>query len=131
MGSLVLTYLAVLVTFVGIDAVWLGVVAGDLYRREMGPLMVDRPVWWAAILFYLVYAAGIVTLALPEPGAGWARALLQGALFGLCAYATYDLTNLAVVRGWPLRLTFIDLAWGTGLTAFATLVGHLLRSRWA
>ncbi|MFO1082219.1 MAG: DUF2177 family protein [Reyranellaceae bacterium] len=131
MRSFALTYLAVLVAFVGIDAIWLGVVAGDLYKREMGQLMTDRPVWWAAGLFYLVYVAGIVGLAIPEPQAGWGRALLQGALFGLCAYATYDLTNLAVVRGWPLRLTLVDLAWGTALTACVTVIGFLLRSRLA
>lgn len=129
MRATVLTYLAVLVAFLVIDGIWLGLVATGLYKREMGELMSDRPVWLAAGLFYLVYAVGIVGLAVPEPGAGWPRALLQGALLGLCAYATYDLTNLAVVRGWPLRLTLIDLAWGTVLTAVVTVIGFAVKSR--
>src|SRR5215470_14805968 len=98
MRNVVLTYLSVLVVFVGIDALWLGVIAGNVYLREMGALMVDRPVWAAALLFYLVYAAGITVLAVPEGQGGWLRALVQGAIFGLCAYATYNLTNVAVVR---------------------------------
>jgi uncharacterized membrane protein len=131
MRNAVLTYLTVLVVFVGVDAVWLGLIAGNFYRREMGALMVDRPLWGAVLLFYLLYAAGITVLAIPQEQAGWPRALLQGALLGLCAYATYNLTNLAVVRGWPLRLSVMDLAWGTFLTAVASLAGYLVKSRLA
>jgi uncharacterized membrane protein len=131
MRNAVLTYLSVLVVFVGLDAIWLGVIAGNLYRREMGALMVDRPLWSAVLLFYLLYAAGITVLAIPDGQIGWLRAALQGAVLGLCAYATYDLTNLAVVRGWPVRLSIMDLAWGTVLTAVASLAGYLVKSRLA
>jgi uncharacterized membrane protein len=131
MRNTVLTYLSVLIVFVGIDALWLGVIAGNLYRREMGALMVDRPVWAAALLFYLLYAAGITVLAIPDGPDAWLRALVQGAIFGLCAYATYNLTNVAVVRGWPIRLSVMDLAWGTALTAFAAVAGYLVKSRLA
>ena len=131
MRNAVLTYLTVLIVFVGIDAVWIGVIAGNVYRREMGALMVDRPLWGAVLLFYLLYAAGITVLAIPEGQGGWLRALLQGAVLGLCAYATYNLTNVAVVRGWPIRLSLMDLAWGTALTAFAAVVGYFVKSRLA
>jgi uncharacterized membrane protein len=129
MRNVVLTYLSVLVVFVGVDALWIGAIAGNLYRREMGTLMADRPLWSAAFLFYLLYAAGITVLAIPDGQVGWPRALLQGAVLGLCAYATYNLTNVAVVRGWPIRLSVMDLAWGTALTAFAAVMGYLVKSR--
>jgi uncharacterized membrane protein len=105
-----------------LDALWLGFIARDLYAREMGALMAASVRKLPAALFYLGYPAGLVTLALPLPPADAAAVLhaaLRGALVGLVAYGTYDLTNLAVVRGFSARLALLDMAWGTGVGALA------------
>jgi uncharacterized membrane protein len=107
---------------------WLGVVSREFYKARLGHLLLDKPIWSVAILFYLVHAAGIaifpVQLAL---GAGtWSNALLYGGLFGLCVYAAYDLTNLATLRGWPMAVSVVDLAWGTAVTAAVTLATFLV-----
>ena len=116
-----------------IDALWLGVVARDLYQQEMGSLMADPPRWAAAAAFYLAYPLGLVIFAvmpaLAERSVG--RAVALGALFGLFAYGTYDLTNLAVLQGWPLGLTFVDLAWGTFASAVSAGAGMALTRWWA
>ena len=103
------------------DAIWLGVVAKDLYRQHIGHLMADSVRWGAALAFYLLFLYGLFVfviqpaLAAQDP----MSALLKGALFGLVCYATYDLTNLATLRDWPLSVTFIDLAWGAFLSGTA------------
>ena len=123
------TYAATALVMVLIDLVWLGVVAKPLYQRGIGHLMTEQPVLWAAALFYLLYPVGLVVFAvLPNAvngmvSSGWMGSLLAGALFGLIAYATYDLTNLATLRGWPLSLSLIDMAWGSSVSAIAAAVG--------
>jgi uncharacterized membrane protein len=102
-----------------LDAVWLGWLAKDFYKAELGPLMTDSVRVVPAALYYLLYPAAIVALALtPAPG-GWPEALLRSALLGVTAFGVYDLTNLAILRGYSLRMTVVDMAWG----AFATAVG--------
>lgn len=125
MMQTLLGYGATLVVLVGLDALWLGLVALGLYRQDLGPLLLDRPRLAPAALFYLLHAVGIVVLAVQPALAGgsWQRAVLLGGLFGLCAYATYELTNRATLRDWPLRLVVIDMVWGTVLTAAAALAG--------
>ena len=118
-----------------IDALWLGVVARDLYQQGMGSLMAAQPRWAAAAAFYLAYPLGLVVFAVkPALETGRAgslgRALLLGGLLGLFAYGTYDLTNLAVVQDWPLGLTFIDLAWGTFASAVSAGAGMALTRWW-
>jgi uncharacterized membrane protein len=112
-------YATTLVIFFAIDLVWLGVVAKNFYRQHIGHLLGAEVNWGAAVLFYLVYIAGIVVFAVkPALDAGSAaRALTHGALFGFIAYATYDLTNQATMRDWPVLVTVVDLAWGSVLTA--------------
>lgn len=124
-------YLLTLVAFLAIDGVWLGVVARNLYSKYLGYLMTPKTVWPAAILFYLLYVVGVLVFAvLPGLQAGsLGRAALLGALLGLIAYATYDLTNLATVKEWPVLITVIDLIWGTVLTAAVSAVGFLI-GRW-
>ena len=127
----VFTFLVML----AIDALWLGVVARDLYRQDMGILMAAQPRWAAAAAFYLAYPLGLVVFAVkPALETGRAgslgRALLLGGLLGLFAYGTYDLTNLAVVQDWPLGLTFIDLAWGTFASAVSAGAGMALTRWW-
>lgn len=127
-GYYVKLYLLTVVAFLAIDGVWLGVVARNLYSKYLGYLLAPKTVWAAAILFYLLYVVGVLVFAVvPGLQAGsLGKAALLGALFGLIAYATYDLTNLATVKGWPVLITVIDLAWGTLLTAAVAAVGFLI-----
>jgi len=128
MKTLMLSYLVALVVLAILDALWLGVVSREFYKARLGHLLLDKPIWSVAILFYVVHAAGIaifpVQLAL---GAGtWSSALLYGGLFGFCVYAAYDLTNLATLRGWPMAVSAVDLAWGAAVTAAVTLATFLV-----
>jgi len=119
------TYLTTLALFVALDAVWLGFVAKRFYRAELGGLMTNNVNVGAAVAFYLIYALGVVIFAVAPTGT-WRDALAWGALFGFFAYATYDLTNLATVKDWPIRLTFVDLIWGTTITAVVAATAHAL-----
>jgi len=133
MHRLVIAYASTLVTLLAIDALWLTVLMGSTYRSYLGDLMLSQPKLLPAALFYLIYAAGLVAFA-ALPGTregGWKHAATMGALLGLVAYATYDLSNLATLRGWPLPLTVIDIAWGAALSAVAAGVGCLLAQRWS
>ena len=125
------TYAITLVIFFAIDLVWLGVVAKNFYRQYIGHLMSPDVNWGAAILFYLIYIGGIVFFAIkPAIEAGSAaRALAYGAAFGFIAYATYDLTNQATMRDWPVLVTVVDLAWGTVLTATVAYLAYQVSSR--
>ncbi|MGJ7612417.1 MULTISPECIES: DUF2177 family protein [unclassified Variovorax] len=108
-----------------IDMIWLGVVAKGMYQEAMGDLMSPNPRLAFAAVFYLIYPVGLVLFAI-VPGLaaqGVMRAALMGGLFGLFCYATYDLTNLAVIRNWPLALSFIDIAWGTLVSGLAAAAG--------
>lgn len=125
-------YLIILALFFLIDMIWLGLVAKNFYRQQLGGMLSSKVNWPAAILFYLLFIAGlqlfVVAPALAQGGA-W-QALWQGAFFGLIAYATYDLTNLATLRDWPLLVTVVNLAWGAVLggavSFFSALVGAKL-----
>ena len=114
-----LLYLAFLVALVSIDLVWLLGIAKNVYRDEMGSLMATEPKLLAGLAFYVLYALGacifVVIPALSKQSLSYA--LMYGALFGLFCYMTYDLTNLAVIRDFPTRLAFIDIAWGSLVTA--------------
>lgn len=125
MKSVATSYFATLIAFVGIDFVWLSFAAERLYRPILKDILVDGFRVPAAVAFYLVYAAGLAALAVrPALAAESPRlALLNGAIFGFCAYATYDLTNEATLRNWTTSLTLADLAWGTLLSASAALAG--------
>ncbi len=130
MRRLLLPYLAVLAALVALDAVWLGLVAMPLYRDGIGHLMAARPVFAAAGLFYLLYAAGVMAfVVLPRPRGALAATAAWGALFGFMAFMTYDLTNLATLRDWPVGLSAIDVAWGCATTAFAATSGRLAADR--
>ena len=120
-------YLVTFIAFLAVDAVWLALVARTFYRKYLGFLMAPNPNWLAAILFYLLFVVGALVLAvLPGLETGSLKTtLLRGALFGLIAYATYDLTNLATVRDWPLIVTVVDMIWGTVLSTAVSYVGYL------
>lgn len=118
-------------TMFALDMVWLGVVAKGLYAREMGTLLRPDVKWVPALIFYLLYVTAVVVFVV-MPAAerrSLARALGLGAFFGLAAYATYDLTSLALIRDFPLRIVLVDLAWGMALTAVASGAGYLVATR--
>lgn len=120
-------YLATLIAFFAIDIVWLTLVARSFYSRHLGILMAPEPNWLAALIFYLLFVVGIVVFAvLPGLQAkSLTSTLLRAALFGLIAYATYDLTNLATVKDWPVLVTVVDLIWGTVLTVAVSFAGYM------
>ena len=122
---------ATFLVMLAIDALWLGVIARSLYQQGMGNLMAPQPRLGFAAAFYLLYPIGLVIFAaLPALAEGsLARAAVLGALFGFFAYATYDLTNAAVVRDWPVSLSLIDLAWGTFASGVAATAGTAV-TRW-
>lgn len=119
-------YLAVFLTMLVIDGIWLGVIAKSMYATAMGGLMSPNPNLWAAAAFYLLFPVGLVIFAvLPQTDSPVWKAAMMGALFGFFAYSTYDLTNLAVIKDWPVGLTFIDMAWGTMVSGVAAVAGKL------
>ena len=120
-------YAVTLAAFLVIDFLWLGVVAKRFYAAQLGPLMRTRINWVAAGGFYLAYVAGIVFFAVaPALAAGsWTTAAINGALLGLLAYGTYDMTNLATIKGWPLAMSLVDMAWGTVLTGACAIIGYV------
>jgi len=117
-------YVITLFVFLGIDSLWLGLVAPQFYRSQIGHLMAERPNLLAAAVFYLLFVAVLVYFVVePAFRVGTIKdALIRGALFGLVTYATYDLTNLATLRHWPLSVTIVDILWGTALTAATAAV---------
>lgn len=131
MTRFVLAYSGTALVFLAADFIWLGTIAKNLYRSQMGHLLADEFRLGPAVIFYLMYIAGIVYFAIiPALASGrWQDAVLPGALLGFMAYGTYDFTNWAVMRDWPVGLTFIDLAWGTALTALAAAAGAALALR--
>lgn len=123
----VLQYVCALLLFVVVDLVWLGAVAKSYYHRELGDLIADKFNLWAAAAFYLIYPMGVVAFAVAPSASGtWVTAVTAGAFLGFFAYATYDLTNLATLRNWPLTLTLVDMAWGTFLTAVVAALVHII-----
>jgi len=111
--------------FLVIDLVWLGVVARKFYKQQLGYLMAEKVNWVAAIIFYVIYIAGLTYFVLLNANT-WTDALLNGALLGFLGYATYDLTNLSTLKGWPLKITLVDLVWGTTLGALVSVITFLL-----
>ena len=114
-------YFAFLITLITVDLVWLLGIAKNLYREDMGDLMASEPKLLAGLAFYLIYALGvcIFVIAPALSKQSLMHALQYGALFGFFCYMTYDLTNLAVIRDFPAKLAFIDMAWGSLVTALA------------
>jgi uncharacterized membrane protein len=117
-------YFSTLFIFLGIDSIWLGLVAPKFYQAQIGHLMAEIVNLPAAGVFYLLFVGALVYFVVePAVGSGEMRnVVLRGALFGLVTYATYDLTNLATLRDWPMLVTVIDLIWGTALTAMTSVV---------
>lgn len=126
-------YLVSLAAFFAIDMLWLGLVARSFYQQYLGFLMAPSINWLAAIIFYLLFIVGIlVFVVLPGLEKGSLKiTLLRAALFGLITYATYDLTNLATLKDWPVLLTVVDMLWGTFLSVSVSLVGFVFGKRFS
>ena len=125
MKSQLAAYAGTLIVLVGLDLLWLGVIAKPLYQQGIGHLMAEKPNVIVAVLFYALFAVGLVVFAVSPagPAPGWGRTVGMAALYGFFAYATYDLTNLATLRQWPIGLSLMDIAWGTSVSAAAAAGG--------
>jgi uncharacterized membrane protein len=124
-------YLASLVVFFAVDMVWLGLVASSFYKKHLGYLMAPTINWYAAIIFYLLFIFGILVFVV-LPGIkenSLQNTILRAALFGLITYATYDLTNLATIKDWPLIVTLVDLGWGMALSTIVGVAGYYV-AKW-
>lgn len=122
------TYFITLVIFFIIDIFWLGFAAKNFYQEKLGFLMETNVNWTAAILFYLLFIAGM-TFFVIQPALiknSWTHALLAGAFFGLITYATYDMTNLATLKNWPLSITMLDIIWGTFLCSLTSVISFFI-----
>ena len=121
-------YIIAVLTFLGIDIIWLTFVAKNFYAKQIGYLMAKNPNLIAALIFYLIFIAGLVFFviipSLEEKN--WLKVLTSGAFFGLVTYATYDLTNLATIKDWPITLTIVDLIWGTILSTSVSIITYLV-----
>ncbi|MDH7640508.1 DUF2177 family protein [Sphingomonas oryzagri] len=130
-GTWISTAFATGISFLALDSIWLSLAASRLYRPRLGPLLLERFDVAPAAAFYLIYLAGILIFAIaPALVTGrWTSALARGAMLGLVAYATYDLTNQATLRGWSATVTVADLCWGMCVTATAATIGFTV-ARW-
>ena len=126
--SILISYLLTFVVFLMVDMLWLGVIAKNTYQKYLGGFLADNVNWTAAVIFYLIFVVGISIFAIyPAVNKGSVfNAILMGALFGFFTYATYDLTNLATLKGWPLKIVFIDILWGSTLSAIVSFSGYYI-----
>ena len=124
-------YLVMLTAFFAIDMLWLGLAARSFYQQQLGFLMTPSPNWFVAAIFYLLFIVGILFfVVVPGLESGSLTVTLQrAALFGLITYATYDLTNLATIKDWPVLITVVDMLWGTFLSVAVSAVGFAAGKR--
>jgi len=121
-------YIITFVIFLAIDFIWLNFIAKDIYSTKIGHLLAESPKLFPALIFYLIFIIGVIIFAvLPgyEAQNVW-KTVMLGALFGLLTYATYDLTNLATLKNWPVSVTIIDLIWGTSVSTVTSLAGYYI-----
>ena len=126
-------YLITLPVFFAIDMIWLGLIARNFYQAQIGHLLRPRVNWTAAIIFYLMFIAGMIIFVISPAleKSSWTYALIYGALFGLLTYATYDLTNLATLKDFPVTVAVVDMIWGTVLSASVCTISYFLSSKFA
>lgn len=124
-------YLITLPIFFAIDMLWLGLIAKNFYSKQIGFLMKTDINFGAAIVFYLLFILGLVVFVISPALAenSITKAITLGALFGLITYATYDLTNLATIKNWPLLVTIVDLIWGTVLSLSVSVISYLIAKK--
>ena len=127
---LISTFIASLV-FLLIDIIWLNYSVKNFYKPNIGHLLLDKPIIWAAVLFYLIYVIGMAIVVINpsiEPYSLF-KVTYTGFIFGLVAYGTYNLTNMATVKGWSPTVVFVDMIWGGSLTAFSSFIGLLIAKK--
>lgn len=131
MSKLLPAYITIILVMFVLDLVWLSILAEPLYQTGIGHLMAAKPNLIFAGLFYLVYALGLMRFALIPNIAvnGFKTTFASAAIFGFFVYASYDLTNLALLKDWPLRLSMIDITWGTILSGISASVGKLVSNK--
>jgi uncharacterized membrane protein len=130
MKKYLFAFIGTMLVFLALEAIWLGYLAKDFYATQLAGLLRPEIKLLPALAFYLIYGLAIVYLVvIPRLKEGVWQVMLTGALLGLTAYGTYDLTNLAILANWPLAVTLVDLTWGVVLTSAASLGGYLLASR--
>ena len=129
-AKIVIFYCLTALVFFIVDILWLGWIAKDFYQRQLGTFFRERVLWGAAIIFYLLFVFGLIVFtvvpALKADSLGWA--VLYGMLFGLVTYSTYDLTNLATLKGWPLKIVVVDILWGMILSGVVSVAGFFIGS---
>jgi uncharacterized membrane protein len=133
MRAAAIAYISGLITMGILDGAWLSFAYGRLYKPGIGHLMGDKPVAAAAVLFYVIYAAGVAYLiTLPAlAGGSFLGAITRGAVLGFIAYGTYDLTSLAILRGWPVNVTVADMIWGAMITGTTAGMAYLITQKFA
>jgi uncharacterized membrane protein len=127
MIKLIATYFIALLSFFALDMVWLGVISKNYYKQKLGFILSPDPNWAAAIVFYLLFIAGIIFFAI-NPGlkeTSWQTAFINGAVLGAMCYATYDLTNMATIAKWPIEIVISDIIWGMVLTGSVSVITYL------
>ncbi|MDO1558813.1 DUF2177 family protein [Brevundimonas sp. 2R-24] len=129
--QMVVAWITTAIVFAGVDAVWLSQMGPRLYKPVLGEILAPKPDLTAAVIFYLIYVTGLVLFVVApalERG-GLMKAVVMGALLGLMAYATYDLTNQATLRVWDWKITVIDLCWGAFVSAVSCAAAYMIASR--
>jgi uncharacterized membrane protein len=126
--KLIISYALTFVVFFIVDMAWLGFIAKDLYKKYLGDFLSEQVNWTAAVVFYLLFIVGVFIFAIMPSVEknSVVSAVTLGALFGFFTYATYDLTNLATLKGWPITIVFIDILWGSVLTAIVSTAGFYI-----
>jgi uncharacterized membrane protein len=126
--KLLISYGLTFVVFFIVDMAWLGFIAKDLYKKYLGNFLSEQVNWTAAIVFYLLFIVGVFIFAIMPSVEknSWISAVTLGALFGFFTYATYDLTNLATLKGWPINIVIIDILWGSVLTGIVSTAGFYI-----
>ncbi len=129
--TLIIFFIAFVIFFI-IDILWLGLFAKNMYQSQIGFILAKKPNWYAAFIFYILYIVFLMIFAIMPAlqKSSFNDAMLYGALYGFITYATYDLTNLATLKNWPLKVTLIDISWGTllgfSVSTLTYLIGSLL-----
>ena len=128
MRTLALAYVITALAFLGVDSIWLKAMGSNWYRPRLGHILLEQFNFIPAAIFYGIYIGGIIVFAVSPAISSdrWTVAVINGALLGLVAYGTYDLTNQATIRGWPVSVTLVDLGWGSFLTAATAAIGYFI-----
>ena len=132
MKQLLLLYIIAACFYLGLDMVWLNVFAKQFYVSKLGSLLLDSPILWAAACVYLLYPAGLVAFVVSPglaSGADLGAVMIKGVFFGILVYATYDLTNLATLKGWSMTLAVVDVLWGGFVSGGASMATFLIFKR--